>query len=66
MDDSGNERLAHDPVEASLTLADDRVKLDHWLPPQAGVMPKVRVGQRWISVMWRYLSSLSCLSLGWR
>jgi DMSO/TMAO reductase YedYZ molybdopterin-dependent catalytic subunit/thiosulfate reductase cytochrome b subunit len=52
MDDSGNERLAHDPIEASLTLADDRVKLDHWLPPQAGVMPKVRVGQRWISVMW--------------
>lgn len=35
----------HDPIEASLTSADDRVRLNHWLPPQAGVMPKIRIGR---------------------
>src|SRR4051812_1931986 len=32
-------RLPHDPIEGSLTSADDRVRLDHWLPPQTGVVP---------------------------
>ena len=44
--------LAHDPVEASLSSADDRVRLNHWLPPRAGVVPKVRMGQHWINVLW--------------
>jgi methionine sulfoxide reductase catalytic subunit len=43
---------AHDPVEADLTFADDRIRLNHWLPPQVGVMPKIRIGQRWINVAW--------------
>ena len=42
----------HDPFEGNLSPADDRILLNHWLPPQAGVMPKIRIGQRWISVMW--------------
>ena len=42
----------HDPIAASLTPADDRVLLTHWLPPQAGVMPKIRFGRRWVSVLW--------------
>ena len=42
----------HDSLAKRLSAADDRVRLSHWLPPQAGVMPKVRVGQRWISVLW--------------
>lgn len=42
----------HDPIEASLTSADDRVVPSRWLPPQAGITPRVRLGQRWISVLW--------------
>lgn len=44
--------LKHDPIASSLTQADDRIRLSTWLPPQAGVMPKIRIGQRWVSVLW--------------
>ena len=37
---------------ASLSSADDRVRLSHWLPPQSGNMPKIRIGQRWINMLW--------------
>lgn len=43
---------SHDPLAEKLSAADDRVRLSHWLPPQAGVVPRVRVGRRWISVLW--------------
>jgi sulfoxide reductase catalytic subunit YedY len=43
---------AHDPLEVSLSSADDRVRLSHWMPPQAGVMPKVRIGRQWVSLLW--------------
>lgn len=42
----------HDPLEVSLSSADDRVRLSHWMPPQAGVMPKVRIGRHWVSLLW--------------
>ena len=42
----------HDPLAKSLSPADDRVRPDEWLPPQAGVVPKIRIGQRWINVLW--------------
>ena len=42
----------HDPIAASLSTADDRVRLSEWLPPQTGVVPKIRIGQRWINVLW--------------
>jgi sulfoxide reductase catalytic subunit YedY len=42
----------HDPLATNLSTADDRVRLSHWLPPQAGVVPKIRVGRRWINVLW--------------
>ena len=42
----------HDLLATSLSSADDRVRLSHWLPPQAGVVPKVRIGQHWINVLW--------------
>ena len=45
-------RTPHDPIEASLTSADDRVRSDQWLPPQAGVVPRIRIGQRWVNVLW--------------
>jgi sulfoxide reductase catalytic subunit YedY len=43
---------APEPLERALTDADDRLRLDHWTPPQAGIIPRVRLGQRWISVLW--------------
>jgi methionine sulfoxide reductase catalytic subunit len=49
--------LVHDPIEANLSPADDRVLLNDWLPPQVGVVPKIRIGRRWINV-------LSALPLG--
>jgi sulfoxide reductase catalytic subunit YedY len=47
--------LAHDPIEANLGPADDHVLLNNWLPPQVGVVPKMRIGQRWINVLWALL-----------
>ena len=44
--------LIHDPIAANLSPADDRVFLSDWLPPQAGVVPKIRIGHRWINVLW--------------
>ena len=37
---------------ASLSRADDAIRLGHWLKPQAGVMPRIRVGRYWIKVLW--------------
>src|SRR5579864_3139269 len=42
----------HDRLAMNLSSADDRVRLNAWLPPQAGVIPKIRIGQRWINVLW--------------
>ncbi len=42
----------HDPLATLLTHADDRVDVNHWLPPQAGVFPEVRIGRRWFSMAW--------------
>lgn len=39
-------------LEGALTKADDRLRLNHWLPPQTGIVPRIRIGQRWISVLW--------------
>jgi DMSO/TMAO reductase YedYZ molybdopterin-dependent catalytic subunit/thiosulfate reductase cytochrome b subunit len=44
--------LTHDPIQANLSPADDRVLVNNWLPPQVGVVPKIRIGQRWINVLW--------------
>jgi sulfoxide reductase catalytic subunit YedY len=37
---------------ARLSEADDRVRLNHWLPPQSGIVPRIRVGRHWINVLW--------------
>jgi sulfoxide reductase catalytic subunit YedY len=42
----------HDHLAAKLSGADDRILLNHWLPPQEGIIPRVRLGKRWISVLW--------------
>jgi sulfoxide reductase catalytic subunit YedY len=41
-----------EPLRAALSDADDRVRLNHWLPPQQGIAPRLRIGRRWISTLW--------------
>ena len=52
MTESPPPAAAPEPLEASLTHADDRLLLSHWLPPQEGVAPRVRIGRRWINIYW--------------
>jgi len=42
----------HDPIASTLSAADDRIVLSDWLPPQEGIVPRIRMGQRWISILW--------------
>jgi len=43
---------AYEPLEAALTSADDRLLLNHWMPPQAGIVPRIRIGQHWVNLLW--------------
>src|SRR4029078_6561664 len=42
----------HDPLAMRLSAADDRVRLNRWLPPQGGVVPRVRIGRHGSNVLW--------------
>ena len=44
--------VTQDSIAPSLTQADDRVLLSHWLPPQSGIVPRIRIGGRWLNVLW--------------
>ncbi len=52
MTESPRKPTAPDPLEAALSGADDRLLLSHWLPPQEGIAPRVRIGRRWVNVLW--------------
>ena len=52
MTESPTQPIASEPLEGALTGADDRLLLSHWLPPQAGIVPRIRIGERWVSVLW--------------
>ncbi|MBV1800363.1 molybdopterin-dependent oxidoreductase [Siccirubricoccus sp. G192] len=52
MENPSNVTPPHDPIAASLAPADDRILLSHWLPPSEGIVPRLRVGRRWVSVLW--------------
>jgi hypothetical protein len=41
-----------EPLRAKLSDADDRIRLNHWMPLQQGVAPRVRIGRRWINTLW--------------
>lgn len=45
-------KYVRDVLEGELSSADDRVHLDPGGPPQAGVMPHLRVGNRWFNTVW--------------
>jgi sulfoxide reductase catalytic subunit YedY len=44
--------LTTEPLRASLSDADDRIRLNHWMPPQKGIAPRIRFGSRWINTLW--------------
>jgi thiosulfate reductase cytochrome b subunit len=56
--------MLHDPVETGLSVADDRIRLSEWLPPQEGVVPRVRIGRRWVNVLWSVPIIVVLLILG--
>jgi sulfoxide reductase catalytic subunit YedY len=41
-----------EPLRQSLTSADDSVRLDHWMAPQPGIVPRIRIGRRWVNTLW--------------
>ena len=43
---------ASEPLRASLSDADDRLRLNHWMALQQGVAPRIRIGRRWINSLW--------------
>ncbi|MBO0733236.1 MAG: molybdopterin-dependent oxidoreductase [Methylocapsa sp.] len=53
----------HDPIASTLSSADDRVILSHWLPPRAGIVPQIRIGRRWINILWAIPFGAACLVL---
>ena len=40
------------PLEKSLSVAENHVKLSSWMPPQNGIAPRIRVGRRWLNILW--------------
>jgi hypothetical protein len=46
------ERRPHDPIASTLSAADDRIVMSEWLPPQEGIVPRIRIGRRWINTLW--------------
>jgi DMSO/TMAO reductase YedYZ molybdopterin-dependent catalytic subunit/thiosulfate reductase cytochrome b subunit len=51
-----NNPLATKPAQASIDLnlsdAEDHMRLSTWTPPQTGITPRVRIGRRWINILW--------------
>ncbi|CAG9932067.1 molybdopterin-dependent oxidoreductase [Candidatus Nitrotoga arctica] len=52
MTNSREVQTPHDSLEMRLTTADDRIRLSDWTPPQAGVVPRLHIGKRWVNVLW--------------
>jgi sulfoxide reductase catalytic subunit YedY len=55
---------SHDVLAKTLSAADDRVRLNAWLPPQSGVLPRIRIGRHWINTLWALPLILVLLVIG--
>ncbi|MGD9897392.1 MAG: molybdopterin-dependent oxidoreductase, partial [Candidatus Methylacidiphilaceae bacterium] len=53
-----------EPLHADFTPADDRVRLNHWLPPRRGIAPEIRIGGRWWNLLWLLLLGMVILVVG--
>jgi methionine sulfoxide reductase catalytic subunit len=49
--------------ETSLSSAEDHVHLSTWMPQQSGIVPRIRIGQRWINILWAIPLSVVLLIL---
>lgn len=51
-----NNSHATEPFLSSLKIklsdAADSVRLDKWMPPRTGIVPHIRIGRRWINILW--------------
>src|SRR5262249_28123657 len=43
---------SRDPLEAQIARAHDEVVREKWAPARYGIVPHVRIGKRWFSVLW--------------
>jgi len=50
-------------LQMDLSDAADHLKLDKWMPPRWGTVPYIRIGRRWINVLW--LVPLAVVLLIW-
>lgn len=49
---TSSESFAVEPLRAKLSAADDRIRLNHWMPPQRGIAPRIRIGLvKWIAAI---------------
>ena len=55
---------SHNPLETALSAADDRIRMSTWLPPKEGVVPRIRIGRRWINILWAIPLVVAVLILG--
>jgi len=53
-----------DPLEARVSKASDSIQSSSWLPPQWGEVPRIRLGKRWINVLWFLPIAFVVLILG--
>ncbi|MGH9395231.1 MAG: molybdopterin-dependent oxidoreductase [Terriglobia bacterium] len=59
-----NSATQSQPSEAGLSQADDRIIPSHWLPPQTGVIPRVRILFWWVNVLWAIPIGIVFLVIG--
>jgi len=50
-----------EPLRAKLSDADDRIRLNHWMSPQQGIAPRIRIGRRWIDTLWGLMIAVVAL-----
>jgi hypothetical protein len=49
---AGSHDSLAEPLRTKLSDADDRIRLNHWMPPQNGIAPRIRIGRRWFNTLW--------------
>ena len=54
MNHSRQTQQLQNPLETNLSNAEDHIRLSTWLQPQTGIVPRIRIGQRWINILWAY------------
>src|SRR5512146_1050917 len=64
MNKSDAQPITPEPLESWLTGADDRLLLNHWIPPQSGIVPRIRIGRRWVNLLWGLPIGVTALVIG--